>query len=229
MSIAEGQRLPDQKAVRPSDPAPRHATQSVQKSAGHRVNIAQDRRRHQRVKIDLQGRFMSADKQDHPCKVVNISPGGLAISSPNSCEMGEHIILYLPDLGRFEGEVVRFFEGGFAVRLTGTAYKREKIANQLTWIINRNKLDLAEDRAHERTVPGKKRIKVTLSDGSEREARLLDVSLGGAAVSVLPKPNIGDQLTIGLIRGTVVRHHDQGIGIRFLEIQDPSVIERHFG
>jgi hypothetical protein len=227
MSIADGQRLPDQPEPHPAKPDPE--PQGAAKADVRRVHISPDRRRHQRVKMDIEGRFMRADKQDYPCIVRNISPGGLAISALVTCDISEHVILYLPDLGRFEGEVVRLFEEGFAVRLTGTAYKREKIANQLTWIINRNKLDLAEDRAHERIVPSKQHIKLAMGDGTEREGRLLDVSLGGASVSVLPKPDIGDMVTIGLIRGTVVRHHDQGIGIRFQEIQDPSTIERQFG
>lgn len=227
MSIAEGQRLPDSGSVPLSKPA--NVPQSMSKADANRPSVSSDRRRHQRVKMVLEGRFMRADKQEYPCKVINISPGGLAISAPVIGEGGERIVLYIRDLGRFEGEVVRSFEGGFAVRLAGTAYKREKIANQLTWILNRNKLDLAEDRAHDRVVPAKQQVKLTLADGSEHEARLLDVSLGGASVSILPKPEIGLHLAIGLIRGTIVRHHDRGIGIQFDEIQDPAIIERHFG
>lgn len=172
---------------------------------------------------------MRADKQEYPCQVLNISPGGMAVEAPIAGEPGERIVVYLDQMGRFEGELVRCFPGGFAVKLSGTAYKREKIANQLTWLVNRGQLDLEEDRQHERVVPSKTHMKITLSDGSQRDCRLLDVSLGGASVSVLPKPQVGEALTLGLIRGTVVRHHDQGIGIRFLEIQDPGTIERQFG
>ena len=152
----------------------------------------------------------------------------MAILSSVVADVGERIVIYLDELGRFEGELVRSFENGFAVKIIGTAYKREKIANQLTWIVNKNQLDLAEDRAHERVVSLKQYIKITLSDGSEHDARLLDVSIGGASLSLLPKPLVGEKVAVGLIRGTVVRHHDHGIGVRFNEIQDPSTIERQF-
>lgn len=172
---------------------------------------------------------MRSDKEEFPCEVLNISPGGIALLAPVAGQMGERIVVYLNDLGRFEGELVRSFNGGFALRIGGTLHKREKVANQLTWILNRHQLNLDEDRQHERIVPAKQSIMLTRSDGSEARARVLDVSLGGASVSVLPQPTIGEPVTIGLIRGTVVRHHDQGIGIRFQEIQDPATIERQFG
>lgn len=194
----------------------------------NRKRLVADRRRFQRVALPLSGRFMRSDKQEFACQMLNISPGGIALAADTRGEVGERIVVYIDDLGRFEGELTRVFEGGFAITLCGTAYKREKIANQLTWLVNRDGLDLAEDRAHERIVPIKEHVKLVLADGTEHEARLLDVSLGGASVSVLPKPDVGELVVIGLIRGTVVRHHDQGIGIRFQEIQDPATIERHF-
>ncbi|MDH3580951.1 MAG: PilZ domain-containing protein, partial [Hyphomicrobiales bacterium] len=125
--------------------------------------------------------------------------------------------------------VVRLFEGGFAIRLNSTSYKREKIANQLTWIVNKSQLELAEDRAFGRSVPSRRHVKITFTDGSEYECQVQDVSLNGVSVSVRPKPEVGEPVMVSLIRGTVVRHHDRGIGIRFNEIQDPSTIERHFG
>lgn len=194
-----------------------------------RAVLSRDRRRFYRVYIELQGRFMRADKQEYACHVINISPGGIAIASPVAGDPGERIILYIDHLGRFEGEVVRHFVGGFAVRFSGTAYKREKIANQLTWLVNKYHLDMAEERAHERMVPGKERVTVTTSDGVQHQVRVLDISLGGASVSMLPKPPVGELVTIGLLRGTIVRHHDLGVGIRFDQIQDPATIELHFG
>lgn len=172
---------------------------------------------------------MRADKQEYPCEVLDISPGGIALLAPIAGELGERIVVYLQDLGRFEGQLVRTFQGGFAIKLAGTAYKREKIANQLTWILNRNQLDLGEDREHERIVPAKEHMTLVLFDGSQHQVRALDVSLGGASLAIAPLPPIGEPVTIGLIRGIVVRHHDQGIGVGFQEIQDSTTIERQFG
>ena len=38
--------------------------------------------------------------------------------------------------------MVRAFEGGFAVRILASQYKREKIANLLTWLTNEKALGL---------------------------------------------------------------------------------------
>ena len=198
-------------------------------STSARATVSRDRRRFHRVYIELQGRFMRADKREYPCHVLNISPGGVAIASSVCGESGERIILYIDHLGRFEGEVVRHFVGGFAVHFSGTAYKREKIANQLTWLVNKYHLDMAEERAHERMAPGRQYVNVATSDGEQHQARVLDVSLGGASVAMRPTPPIGEVVVIGLLRGTIVRHHDLGVGIRFDQIQDPATIEMHFG
>ncbi len=47
---------------------------------------------------------------------------------------------YLDNLGRLEGTVARTFEGGFAVEIKASTQKRERIANLLTWYINRDLL-----------------------------------------------------------------------------------------
>jgi hypothetical protein len=43
--------------------------------------LNQERRRHQRVKVMLTGRFMREDRQEFPCQTVNMSPGGVALTS----------------------------------------------------------------------------------------------------------------------------------------------------
>lgn len=228
--------LPEQTVARAAPPQVHHAAGPASHAqplpvtlpSRTKTKLVQDRRRHQRVKVSIKGRFMRKDKQEYTCNIINISPGGIAVQAEIGGQIGEHIVLYLEHMGRFEGELVRTLSDGFAVKLTGTSYKREKIANQLTWLINKHQLDLTEDRQHDRLVPFRQYIKVTLSDGSEQECRMLDVSLSGASVSILPKPDIGEAITLGLIRGIIIRHHDHGVGIRFLETQDPTAIERQF-
>ena len=40
-----------------------------------------ERRRFQRVCVDLLGRYMLPDRREFPCQVVNMSPGGIALVS----------------------------------------------------------------------------------------------------------------------------------------------------
>ena len=63
-----------------------------------RPKIVPDRRRFKRVVVSLNGRFMSEDKREYPCEVLNMSPGGMALRAPISPQIGERIVAYLTDV-----------------------------------------------------------------------------------------------------------------------------------
>lgn len=172
---------------------------------------------------------MREDMNEYPCQVHNVSAGGLAVSAAISGEPGEKIVLYIDQLGRLEGEIVRVYPGGFAMSLRGSNYKREKIVNQLTWLLNRAQLDMSEERQHSRVAPSNAHSKLVLPDGSEMDCQVLDVSLGGASIAIHPKPPVNTMVSLSLIKGRIARHHEHGVGIQFLEIQDPASLERRFG
>jgi PilZ domain len=195
----------------------------------NRPKIVPERRRHRRVAVNLFGRFMREDKQEYPCQVVNMSAGGMAMVAPVKCGDGERIVAYLDNLGRIEGVVVRSFEGGFAVRILASLYKRERIANLLTWLINQNALGLGEERKHDRIVPRINASKLIMPNGDVHNCRVIDVSLSGASVACTIKPPLGTMVILGRMRGRVVRHHEQGIAIQFVELQDPDSLARTFG
>jgi len=195
----------------------------------NRPKIVPERRRHRRVAVNLFGRFMREDKQEYPCQVVNMSAGGMAMVAPVKCGDGERIVAYLDNLGRIEGVVVRSFEGGFAVRILASLYKRERIANLLTWLINQNALGLGEERKHDRIVPRINASKLIMPNGDVHNCRVIDVSLSGASVACTIKPPLGTMVILGRMRGRVVRHHEQGIAIQFVELQDPDNLARTFG
>ncbi len=195
----------------------------------NRPKIVPDRRRHRRAPVSVFGRFMREDKQEYPCQVVNMSAGGMAMIAPVSVKDGERIVAYLDNLGRIEGIVVRSFEGGFAVRILASLYKRERIANLLTWLINQKSLGLGEERKHERIVPRINASKLIMPNGDVHNCRVIDVSLSGASVACTVKPPLGTMVILGRMRGRVVRHHELGIALQFIELQDPDSLARTFG
>ncbi len=197
--------------------------------AGPIPKIVPDRRRHRRVPVRVFGRFMREDKQEYPCQVINMSPGGMALLSPVTCGDGERVVCYLDNFGRIEGVVARSFEGGFALRILASLYKREKIANMLTWMINQEMLGLAEERQHERVVPRNPSSKLILPNGEVHPCRVIDVSLSGASIASTVRPPIDTLVILGRMRGRVVRHHDQGVAIQFADLQDPDSLARSFG
>jgi PilZ domain len=193
------------------------------------AKIVPERRRHRRVPVTVFGRFMREDKQEYPCQVINMSAGGMALLAPVTGQDGERVVAYLDNLGRIEGVVVRSFEGGFAMRIVASLHKRERIANLLTWLTNQQALGLGEERKHERVVPRINASKLILPDGAVHNCRVIDVSLSGASVACVIKPPIGTVVILGRMRSRVVRHHDQGAALQFVELQDPDSLARTFG
>jgi hypothetical protein len=174
-----------------------------------------ERRRHQRVKVHVTGRFMRSNRQEFDCLTVDMSPGGIAFLAEATVERGERIVVYLNNLGRLEGTVARTFSGGFAIQMKLSPAKRCKLANQLTWLANRALLGLPEDRRHERIEPRNRRTTLTLVNGRSFPARLIDVSQSGAAVAVGVRPAIGDRVTLGSTPAHVVRLLDDGVAVEF--------------
>lgn len=186
---------------------------------------SEERRRFQRVKVNLLGRYMLPDRREFPCQVVNMSPGGMALLAPVAAQIGERVIAYIDHVGRLEGVVTRHFENGFASTIGATLRKRDKLAAQLTWLSNRHLLASPEDRRHGRYVPKDPMTMLILPNGVNIGCRLIDVSLSGAAVATDQRPAMGVLVTIGTIQGRVVRHLDEGFAVEFLRLQHPDFLD----
>jgi hypothetical protein len=174
-----------------------------------------ERRRFQRVEVALLGRYMLPNRQEYPCQTIDMSPGSVSLSAPVRGDIGERVIVYLEHIGRVEGEIARHLPHGFAMSIQAAPHKRDKMASQLTWFANRRALGLPEDRRHERIVPRSLAVTVRLESGREVPARLIDVSLSGAAIAMSSKPAIGAGIVVGSTNAKVVRHFEGGIGIEF--------------
>jgi len=172
-------------------------------------------RRHQRVKVRLTGQFMRQDRHEFPCATIDISPGGIAFESEASGEIGERIIAYLNQVGRVEGTVARHFYGGFAIQMKLPPLKREKLADQLTWLANRQILGMPEDRRHERIEPRNRSTTLTMAGGRQHLARIIDISRSGVALTVDAEPPIGAPITVGARPAQVVRLFQGGIAVEF--------------
>jgi hypothetical protein len=187
--------------------------------------LSDERRRFQRVSVNLLGRYMLADRREFPCQVVNMSPGGMALIAPVPGSQGERIIAYVDHLGRLEGRITRSLPNGFAMTIAATPRKRDKLAAQLTWLANRHILDLPEDRRHGRIVPRNPMAQVIMPNGVNLTCRIIDVSQSGAGVATAERPPIGTLITLGKVQGRVVRHIEDGFAVEFTRLQHPDFVE----
>jgi hypothetical protein len=184
-----------------------------------------ERRRFQRVRVDLLGRYMLPDRREFPCQVVNMSPGGMALVAPVAGQPGERVIAYVDHLGRLEGHIARILENGFAMTIGATPRKRDKLAAQLTWLANRHILAQPEDRRHGRVAPRNPLTRLIMPNGINVTCRIIDVSLSGAGIATDQRPPIGALITLGQVQGRVVRHLEDGFAIEFTRLQHPESLE----
>jgi hypothetical protein len=177
-----------------------------------------DRRKFRRVRIDQPGKvFLPETLQEIPCMVVNISPGGAMVHCDAGLRWGNRVVLYIDDIGRFEGVVARVDGFGLGINFTSTALKRERTAEQLTVFVNRGLVDEHSLRRHER-VQLSGFIRFLRKDASYVLSEVMDLSLSGISLKTSVRPPVGEFVLIGELAARVARHHDQGIGLEFVGI-----------
>ncbi len=176
--------------------------------------------KYQRVKVSVLGRYMLADRREFPCQILEMSPGDALVIAPVAGEAGEKIIAYVDLVGRIEGTILNPMEGGFLMDISASPRKRDKMAAQLTWLANKDILNLPEDRRHERVVPDIRHSTVVLDDGRRYNCKIIDISLSGAAIELDVRPAMGTPVTLGRMRARVVRHFQNGVAVEFASAQE---------
>lgn len=187
-----------------------------------RRNDPAERRRYRRVPVGLTGRMMGADGAEHDCRSADISPGDMRVAAAASVKVGDRVVFYLEDLGRLEGHVVRNIAAGeFAVVLSATAHKREKIAELLTWLMSKEIARDIERTPHKHLGAGAL-ASVVPESGPTVEGEVLDFSLVGMAIKTSqPPPALGAWVRIGGIYGRVSRYIEGGFAIDFEQRSSP--------
>lgn len=189
---------------------------------------AADAPRFQRVKISVLGRYMLSDRREFPCQVLEMSPGDALVIAPVSGSVGEKVIAYVDHIGRIEGSIIESQDGGFRMDVVASPRKRDKMAAQLTWLANKDLLNLPEDRRHERVVPDNRHSTVVLDDGRRYNCKIIDISLSGAAIELAVRPAMGTPVTLGRMRARVVRHFPDGVAVEFASSQEMiSVVQQN--
>jgi hypothetical protein len=86
-----------------------------------------DKRAHARINIRLAGRCLLANRQEHGCTVIDGSPSGVALLSPERGRIGETVVVYVEQIGRVEGNIVRLTGSGFAIKFSGSRRAAEAL------------------------------------------------------------------------------------------------------
>ena len=177
-----------------------------------------DRRRFFRAEVNLKGRILGEGEgaAEADCRTEDVSVGGARLTSAIAPALGEKILLYLDELGRTPAEVVRVGQGGeFAVSFTASQHKREKIAERLTWLLNKNLFAEGEERRAPRQSGGGP-VEIVMDDGTKMTCDVRDFSLHGCSLRTdRQRPPIGVWVRIGMTYGRVARYFDDGFAVDF--------------
>jgi hypothetical protein len=191
--------------------------QAARPSALRRSLEAVDRRRFRRVQWAGRVRGLTASGEEFEATTVDVCAGGLSLNHARPLSIGEALVLYIDDIGRVEGVVTKTpRERGSAIEFRINSRKRDKIADQLTWLINAKRLGLTDEREAERRVVGGGQVIASFGAGLSIACAVSDVSIFGVALKTTgPRPMIGDKVTVGERAGTCVRYIDGGFAVDF--------------
>ncbi len=153
-------------------------------------------RRHARTPLALFGHYTLESGLALPCATRDLSEGGVALAAPADGQLGERVTLHLDKIGQLDGEIVRSFDGGFAIALTISEERRQELAAQMRTIFESSALGLIE-------MP-------MLPDGD------MDMSLLGDAVAFDAAMTRGDQRLQGETTARVTRNASGGAELEFL-------------
>lgn len=179
-----------------------------------------DRRRFERTHVPASGRLMVPAGSEHDCHVIDISQVGIALNCSADVQQGEKIIVYLNDLGRFEGFVIRFISEGFAIETQLPPRQRKRLVERIDWLLLGDKK--ANKRSATRRAPFGNELTehdhIIVKDGIEVPFNVLDISTTGAHLEIRNRPQIGTPVTVGKNLGRVVRHTEEGVGVEFMDV-----------
>jgi hypothetical protein len=176
------------------------------------------------VRPRFKGRFTAPDQRDRFCRAIDMSAEVVALRSDYAPTIGARIALHLEPWGKFEGTVIRTFDGGFTVDLETADRSRAHVAMQLAWL-SRHAAGEAPFRAHERLTPRRRFTTFTVKDVT-LPCEILDLSRSGASLRTSVKVPDGAALTIG--RRTcaeVARQTEDGFAVRFRRLLSLAIFD----
>lgn len=169
-----------------------------------------------RLPVRIPGRFMTEASEEHRMVSVAMSGTSAEVRAHVLPARGSNIVCYFDEIGRVVGSVKETLAKGFIVAFATTSLKRDKIADRLVWLANKDALGLSDERAEPRYSAGGPAM-VQLANGRTVKCRVVDISLSGAGFEAMGlAPALGEVIRAGSLRGEVVRSSGRSFGIRFL-------------
>lgn len=161
-------------------------------------------------------RFMLPDGSERPCEVTAIDPDNALFLTTEAVAEGTPLVAYIEEIGRVDCLAGEVEEVGFWVNFSFAPSRQPRFVRHLRWLIRRERGQAAAERRHTRFEPRERQARIVLAGGREQACEVIDISLSGAGLRSRSKPSIGSPVTLGRMKGRVVRHFEEGFAIEFL-------------
>ena len=169
-----------------------------------------DARRYRRILVDLPARVVVNGIDEIEGRLLNMSPGNLALQVDYGATTGDAAQVFVKDLDVIEGTVSRVFPDGFALSFILPKKRRALLTEQLILRANPNFASGLADRRSGLRRQESTRMVCRLSDGSSLFVKIVDMSVDGVAIDSPRRPPIGTAIQVGRSMGTVARHTPRG-------------------
>lgn len=170
-----------------------------------------DQRRFRRISLDLPARIVVNSIDEYQGRLVNISPGNLAVKVAGKTAVGDAAVVFVHGLDVFEGRVARVLPDGFALSFLLSKKRRQELTELLMLRANPAFAEgLHDRRSAPRHAVGEQRMACRLADGGSLFVKVVEASVNGVSVDAPRKPPVGSSIHIGRLRATVYRHTHRG-------------------
>jgi hypothetical protein len=161
------------------------------------------------------------------CRTNRVSPYRMIVDVPVVGKVGDYLTSYFSDFGKLDGHISDTKPGCFLFELDITFATRQRIANMLVWLEQKQKdPDVTDLRKAPRIIPAKSHTTLTLADGAIHECFVVDMSVAGVAVSSEVQLEVGTPLAVGACVGRVARIFPAGFAVSFVEKLNQYDLER---
>ncbi|PQA88034.1 PilZ domain-containing protein [Hyphococcus luteus] len=182
-----------------------------------------DARRYRRISLDLPARIVINAVDEYEGRLLNISPGDMALITEARAVVGDAAIIHIDGLDVIETTVARLFPDGFAVSFLLSKRRRNLLTEQLMLRANPDFADgLADRRNALRHREGGSRLICRLADGSSLFVSVVDTSVNGVSVDARRRPPVGSPIHVGRRRGVIVRHTPRGFVVVYETAQEDA-------
>ena len=174
-----------------------------------------DRRQFVRVEVNSPCRYLVAGIEHMEAMLADVSQGGAAIMARNRPRMGEKVIAYVNHLIRLEGQVVRYFRGGFAIIFKLSQAKLVRVLRHLYPAAAEAFAKAESQKVEVESLPAVEKCECRYLSGEKLEGVVTDLSVVGASFRSILRPPVGTRVMLGNTQAKVVRYTPDGFALEF--------------